>query len=71
MRDLLRICRTRAYQSTPTFTGNIDTMGGIRIDGTVKGNVKAGGDVTVGSDGAIEGNVNAFNCNIAERSAAS
>ncbi len=50
-----------------TFTGNIDTMGGIRIDGTVKGNVKAGGDVTIGSDGTIEGNVNASNCNIAGR----
>lgn len=53
--------------SGTTFTGNIDTMGGVRVDGTVKGSVKAGGDVTIGADGAIEGNVTAFNANIAGR----
>ena len=48
-----------------TFTGNIDTMGGVRVDGTVKGNVKAGGDITIGVDGEIDGNVSAINVNIA------
>lgn len=51
--------------SGTTFTGNIDTMGGVRIDGKVKGNVKAGGDITIGSEGTIEGNVIAYNVNIA------
>jgi cytoskeletal protein CcmA (bactofilin family) len=47
------------------FTGNINTMGGVRIDGTVKGNVKAGGDITIGIDGAVDGSVTAYNVNIA------
>ena len=53
--------------SGTTFAGNIDTLGGVRIDGTVKGNVKAGGDITIGADGAIDGSVNAINVNIAGR----
>ncbi len=53
--------------SGTTFAGNIDTLGGVRVDGTVKGNVKAGGDITIGGDGAIEGSVNAINVNIAGR----
>ncbi len=48
-----------------TFTGDIETMGGVRIDGSVKGNVTAGGDITIGADGKIEGNVSASNVNIA------
>lgn len=53
--------------SGTTFAGNIDTLGGVRIDGTVKGNVKAGGDITIGADGGIDGSVNAINVNIAGR----
>ena len=53
--------------SGTTFTGNIDTLGGVRVDGIVKGNVKAGGDITIGADGAIEGSVGAVNVNIAGR----
>lgn len=48
-----------------TFTGDIETMGGVRVDGAVKGNVKAGGDITIGADGKIEGNVSVGNANIA------
>lgn len=54
--------------SIPTstvFTGDIDTAGGIRIDGTVKGKVSAGGDVTIGADGVIEGSARACNVNVA------
>jgi len=47
------------------FTGDIDTAGGVRIDGTVKGKVSAGGDVTVGIDGVIEGSAKACHVNIA------
>ncbi len=50
-----------------TFSGNIDTLGGVRVDGAVKGNVKAGGDITIGADGAIEGSVTGINVNIAGR----
>ncbi len=48
-----------------SFTGNIDTMGGVRVDGAVKGSVKAGGDITIGADGVVDGHVSAFNVNIA------
>jgi cytoskeletal protein CcmA (bactofilin family) len=47
------------------FTGDIDTAGGIRIDGTVKGKVRAGGDVTIGLEGTVEGGIKSSNVNIA------
>lgn len=47
------------------FTGDIDTAGGIRIDGTVKGKVSAGGDVTIGLEGTVEGGIKASNVNVA------
>lgn len=40
-----------------TFTGNIETNTSIRIDGRVKGNVKAKGDVMLGPKALIEGDV--------------
>lgn len=40
-----------------SFTGNIETKTGIRIDGTIKGNVLAAGNVTIGADGNVEGTV--------------
>ncbi len=53
--------------SGTTFAGNIDTLSGVRVDGTVKGSVKAGGDITIGVDGAVDGSVSAINVNIAGR----
>ena len=47
------------------FTGDIETAGGVRVDGTVKGKVSAGGDVTIGVDGIIEGGAKACNVNVA------
>ena len=48
-----------------SFTGDIGTMGGIRVDGSVKGKISAGGNITVGADGSIEGTVSANDVNIA------
>lgn len=48
-----------------SFTGDIETAGGVRVDGSVKGKVSAGGNVTVGTDGSIEGAVSANDVNIA------
>ncbi|MFA5675781.1 MAG: polymer-forming cytoskeletal protein [Christensenellales bacterium] len=48
-----------------SFIGDIGTLGGIRIDGNLKGKVSAGGNVTVGADGSIEGCVTACDVNIA------
>jgi len=51
--------------SSTVFTGDIDTAGGVRVDGTVKGKVRAGGDVTIGLEGTVEGGIKASNVNIA------
>jgi cytoskeletal protein CcmA (bactofilin family) len=39
------------------FTGDIETSSSVRVDGRVKGNVKAKGNVTLGPKGLIEGDV--------------
>ncbi len=49
------------------FEGNIETNGTIRIDGKVLGNLKINGDVYVGKDAAITGNINANNIFISGR----
>lgn len=48
-----------------SFVGDIGTMGGVRIDGSVKGKITAGGNVTVGAEGSVEGTVSASGVNIA------
>ena len=48
-----------------TFTGNIETNASVRIDGRIKGNVKAKGDVTLGPKALIEGDVFGMSFNIA------
>lgn len=40
-----------------TITGNIESNGDIRIDGILKGNLKAKAKVIVGTDGIVEGDV--------------
>jgi len=40
-----------------SFTGDISTKAGVRIDGSVKGNVAAAGNVVVGPEGLVEGQV--------------
>jgi len=35
------------------ITGDISLDGGLRVDGLVKGNVKAGGPLTVGNEGKL------------------
>ena len=40
-----------------SFTGDINTKAGVRIDGNVKGNVTAAGNVVIGPDGLVEGQV--------------
>ncbi len=43
------------------FTGNLDSMGTLRIDGRFKGDIKTKGDVFIGAKAMIEGNVQARN----------
>ncbi len=41
------------------LTGNIESSGDIRIDGTLKGNLRCKAKVVLGADGVIEGDVQA------------
>lgn len=40
-----------------TFQGNIETVGTIRIDGKVHGEIKVDGDVYIGKDSEVVGNI--------------
>ncbi|MDD5018418.1 MAG: polymer-forming cytoskeletal protein [Eubacteriales bacterium] len=63
----------RAYKNLPdasvpfdsVFTGDIETKAGVRIDGNIKGNIAAAGNVIIGSDGSVEGTVTGKDINIA------
>lgn len=41
------------------FDGKLKTKGSIRIEGTITGSVKAGGDVFVGESGVVNSNIEA------------
>ena len=47
------------------ITGDIQSKGDIRIDGTLKGAVKTSGKVVVGQGGTIEGDIECNNADIA------
>jgi cytoskeletal protein CcmA (bactofilin family) len=38
-------------------TGNIETDGAVRVDGSIKGDVRAGKAVVIGKGGHVEGNI--------------
>lgn len=40
-----------------TITGNINSYGDIRVDGTLNGNLSTDGKVLIGPDGIITGNI--------------
>lgn len=50
--------------STMQIQGNILTKGNLRIDGKVKGDIKADGVMTIGPQGYVEGNIDAANITI-------
>jgi cytoskeletal protein CcmA (bactofilin family) len=47
-----------------TITGDIQSDGDIRIDGVLKGNIRSAGKVIVGSNGIVEGDVDANNADV-------
>lgn len=51
-------------QSGTMITGDIESNGNIRIDGTLNGTVTAGGKVILGSTGIVEGEINCINADI-------
>lgn len=47
-----------------TITGDINSNGDVRIDGTLKGNLSISGKLVVGASGNIEGNIVCQNADI-------
>ena len=45
-------------------SGNIDTKGDIRIDGTLKGNIVSQAKIIIGPEGLIEGDIKSRNADI-------
>jgi len=54
-------------QSGTSITGDIQSNGNIRIDGTLNGTVEAGGRVILGSTGTVEGEIRCINADIEGR----
>jgi cytoskeletal protein CcmA (bactofilin family) len=48
-----------------SITGDIVSDGDVRVDGTIKGNIKLGGKLVVGEHGSVEGEVECKNAAIA------
>lgn len=48
-----------------TIKGGIESVGSLRIDGKVVGNIKIQGDLFIGSSAAINGNISADNIQLA------
>ena len=46
------------------ITGNIETIGDIRIDGTLKGNLSCKSKILIGPEGVIEGDITGKTANI-------
>jgi cytoskeletal protein CcmA (bactofilin family) len=46
-----------------TITGNIETSGDLRIDGTLKGDIISSAKLLIGPNGVVEGNIN---CRLAD-----
>ncbi len=51
-------------QSGTYITGDIESNGNIRIDGTLRGTVTAGGKVILGATGSVEGDIICINADI-------
>jgi cytoskeletal protein CcmA (bactofilin family) len=47
-----------------TITGDLESSGDIRIDGTLKGNLKGKAKIIVGADGKVEGNIEGLQADI-------
>ena len=50
-----------------TITGNIESNGDIRIDGVLKGNLKAKSKIIIGAEGVVEGDIEGQHADIMGR----
>ena len=48
-----------------TITGKLQSMGNLRIDGTIDGGITASGDAVIGASGSVKGDVKAESLTIA------
>ncbi len=48
-----------------TFTGNIEADGSVRVDGELIGDIVVTGDVYIGEQAVVKGNIEAANVNLA------
>ena len=46
------------------ITGDLESNGDIRIDGTLKGNLKGKAKIIIGTDGLVQGNINGLQADI-------
>jgi len=51
--------------SNSVFTGNIESEGSIRVDGKLVGDITVTGDVYIGEQAVVKGNIEASNVNLA------
>jgi cytoskeletal protein CcmA (bactofilin family) len=47
-----------------TITGDLESYGDIRIDGTLKGNLKGRAKIIIGTEGVVEGNIEGLQVDI-------
>lgn len=47
-----------------TITGDLESNGDIRIDGVLKGNLKAKAKILIGPDGTVEGDIEGFQADV-------
>ena len=54
-------------QAGTSITGDIESNGNIRIDGSLKGTITTGGKVILGSTGSVDGDIICINADIEGR----
>ena len=54
-----------AIGSSVKLRGNLETEGDVAVDGSLLGNIKSGGQVVIGVNGTIKGNIQALSVSTA------
>ena len=62
--------RSRSSAPARALEGNVVSAGSLRIDGQVKGQINADGDVTLSPQSQVEADIRAQNVSVAGRSRA-
>lgn len=65
--DELPLTNITIISAGTTITGNVQSNGDIRIDGTIQGNLEAKAKILIGASGHIEGNIDGKQADILGR----